>query len=105
MNTQDTTATSQTGEHPATEQIVTALLEDETQLRRLLHELVQTGAYLSAKAEWSMEDNFTTTEWVCAEFGVLVPTDKTLDVILESTYTLREEQMEEHLIPHLGEQP
>ena len=53
---------------PAAERIATTLLEDEpARAHLMLTNLITTAAYLIAKAEWSMEDNFTTTEAICSE--------------------------------------
>lgn len=86
----------------AAERIATTLLEDEpTRAHLMLTKLITTAAYLTAKAEWSMEDNFTTTEAICSDFGALIPDDQLIGIVGESGFHLPPEDVEPRLHPYL----
>ncbi|MBN6750210.1 hypothetical protein [Micrococcus luteus] len=86
----------------AAERIATELLEDEpTQAHLMLTNLIHTAAYLNAKAQWSMEDNFNTTEAICSDFGALIPDDQLIGIVGESGFHLSPEDVEERLRPYL----
>lgn len=86
----------------AAERIATTLLEDEpARAHLMLTSLITTAAYLTAKAEWSMEDNFTTTEAICSDFGTLIPDDQLIGIVGESEFHLPPEDVEPHLHPYL----
>ena len=86
----------------AAERIATTLLEDEpTRAHLMLTKLITTAAYLTAKAEWSMEDNFTTTEAIRSDFGTLIPDDQLIDIAGESGFHLPPEDVEPRLRPYL----
>ncbi|MEV7101830.1 hypothetical protein ACIQ00_10950 [Micrococcus luteus] len=86
----------------AAERIATTLLEDEpTRAHLMLTNLITTAAYLTAKAEWSMEDNFTTTEAICSDFGALIPDDQLIGIVGESGFHLPPEDVEPRLHPYL----
>ncbi|MEI5005459.1 hypothetical protein RB202_09840 [Micrococcus yunnanensis] len=86
----------------AAERIATTLLEDDpTRAHLMLTNLITTAAYLIAKAEWSMEDNFTTTEAICSDFGALIPDDQLIGIVGESGFHLPPEDVESRLHPYL----
>ena len=57
----------------AADRAVATLLADPEHLQTLLSNLVHRAAYLAAKAEWTMEDNFSTTEWLAEDIGRELP--------------------------------
>ena len=86
----------------AAERIATELLEEEpARAHLMLTSLIHTAAYLNAKAQWSMEDNFNTTEAICSDFGTLIPDDQLIGIVGESGFDLPPEDVKERLRPYL----
>lgn len=80
---------------------VAALMADPEQLTELLEGFVATAAYLAAKAEWSMEDNFSTTEALASNLGAHLPDEDLIAIATDGGYDLPPEHLEKHLLPFL----
>ncbi|MFC9718381.1 hypothetical protein [Micrococcus luteus] len=83
------------------EQIATELLTDPAKAHPMLTNLICTTAYLNARAEWSMEDNLSTTEALCSDFGTLIPDEQLVAIVADSGFDLDPEDVKPRLTPYL----
>lgn len=85
----------------ALDRTVAALMADPKQLAELLEGFVATAAYLASKAEWSMEDNFATTEALASNLGARLLDEDLIAIATEGGYELHPDDLEERLLPFL----
>ena len=87
----------------AADRAVATHLADPEHLQTLLSNLVHRAAYLAAKAEWTMEDNFSTTEWLAEDIGRELPEEDLIAIVGEGGFDLPPEDVETRLAPYLPE--
>ena len=80
-----------------TDTVVDQMLQDEDWLRQFLRTITQTAAYLIAKREWDMDDNFQTTEKLKALMEEQISEEDIVEIYSEGDYDLDLEDIEEHL--------
>lgn len=85
----------------AADQVVEQILADPERTRAILRPLIHYAAYLSAKAEWDMQDNFDAAEWINNDVAREIPQDLALAIVGESGFDLGPEEIEDHLRPYL----